>query len=50
VWLAASPDNQVYDPMATPTSGHVEYKNPFAARMMTVQKACAAKNNFAYRK
>ena len=27
-WLAASPDNCVHDPKATPTDGLVEYKNP----------------------
>ena len=33
-WLAASPDNHVYDPRATPTDALAEYKNPFATRSM----------------
>ena len=31
-WLAASPDNRVEDLHGTPRAGLAEYKNPFAAR------------------
>ena len=39
-WLAATPDDQVYDPTALPPQGLAEYKNPYAARLMTVSEAC----------
>ena len=39
-WLAATPDNRVYDPSETPTAGLAEYKNPFASRDITLSEAC----------
>ena len=39
-WLAASPDNRVLDPSVHPTTGLVEYKNPFSARDMNLLEAC----------
>ena len=39
-WLAASPDDQVYDPTTFPPQGLAEYKNPYAARLMTISEAC----------
>ena len=44
-WLAASPDNRVYDPQATPNNGLAEYKNPFSVRKMTIAEACEAKKS-----
>lgn len=42
-WLAASPDNRVYDPKATPSDGLAEFKNPFSARNMKLSEACEKK-------
>lgn len=39
-WLAASPDDKVYDPNTTPSLGVAEYKNPYSARDLTLQEAC----------
>ena len=39
-WLAASPDDKVYDPNAAQSLGVAEYKNPYAARDFTLQEAC----------
>lgn len=39
-WLAASPDNRVDDPHGTPRAGLAEYKNPFAARDVSLSEAC----------
>ena len=38
-WLAASPDDQVYDPGSLPSQGLAEYKNPYAARLLTISEA-----------
>ena len=48
-WLAASPDNRVHDPKATPKSDLAEYKKPFSARQMTLSEACA-KSTFCLQK
>ena len=39
-WLAASPDDRVTDPDDPQPLGLVEYKNPFAARQLTLSEAC----------
>ena len=39
-WLAASPDDKVYDPNAAQSLGVAEYKNPYTARDLTLQEAC----------
>ena len=39
-WLAASPDDRVFDPTATPQSGLAEYKNPYSVRDKTLEEAC----------
>ena len=39
-WLAASPDDLVYDAGSSPQWGLAEYKNPHSARNMTLEEAC----------
>ena len=39
-WLAASPDDKVYDPNAAQSLGVAEYKKPYTARDLTLQEAC----------
>ena len=39
-WLAASPDDRVHDPQASLPHGLSEYKNPSAAKDMTIDEAC----------
>lgn len=39
-WLAASPDNKVHDPSASPSLGIAEYKNPYSARDLSLAEAC----------
>ena len=45
-WLAASPDDKVYDPNAAQSLGIAEYKNPYVARNFTLQKACDTVKSF----
>ena len=42
-WIAASPDDRVTDPSATPPLGLAEYKNPYSARNMSLSEACKSK-------
>ena len=42
-WIAASPDDRVTDPSATPPLGLAEYKNPYSARKMSLSEACKSK-------
>ena len=49
-WLAASPDDKVYDPNAAQALGIAEYKNPYAARDFTVQEACDKVKSFCLEK
>ena len=39
-WLAASPDDRVFDPTATPQLGLAEYKNPYSVRDKALKEAC----------
>lgn len=39
-WLAASPDDRVNDPSSVQSQGVAEYKNPFAAKDLTLEEAC----------
>ena len=41
-WLAATPDGWVTDPEASPSSGLVEFKNPYSYRDLSVGDAVAA--------
>ena len=41
-WLAATPDGWVTDPEASPSSGLVEFKNPYSYRDLSVSDAIAA--------
>lgn len=45
-WLAASPDGLVEDPQHSPSKGIVEFKNPYAARDMTIHDAVTKLKNF----
>ena len=45
-WLAASPDDRVYDPGTSPSCGLAEYKNPYSARQMTIEEACTRVTSF----
>lgn len=45
-WLAASPDDTVHDPNAAQSLGVAEYKNPYAARDLTLHEACKKFKNF----
>ena len=49
-WLAASPDNKVHDPSATPPYGLAEYKNPHSAKQLTIPEACQQLKNFCLEK
>ena len=49
-WLAASPDDKVYDPTATPQWGLAEYKNPYTANKLTFPEACQKLKNFCLEK
>ena len=49
-WLAASPDDKVHDPSATPANGLVEYKNSHSAKLLTVPEACQQLKNFCLEK
>ena len=51
-WLAASPDDKVHDPSATPANGLVEYNNPHSAKPLTVTvpEACQQLKNFCLEK
>lgn len=46
-WLAASPDDKVHDPTATPPWG---YKNPHSARDLTISEACQRSKSFCLEK
>ena len=54
-WLAASPDDRVFDPTATPQSGLADYKNPYSVRDKTLEEAgkilsfCLEKKENGYR-
>ena len=48
-WLAASPDDRVFDPTASPQMGLAEYKNPYSVREMTLDEACK-KSSFCLEK
>ena len=39
-WLAASPDDQVFDEESSPQWGLAEYKNPYSVRHLTIKEAC----------
>ena len=39
-WLAASPDDKVYNRHAAQAMCIAEYKNPYVARDFTLQEAC----------
>ena len=39
-WLAASPDDYVYDEKSSPQLGLDEYKNQYSVRNLTVEQAC----------
>ena len=39
-WLAASPDDRVNDPSSVQSQSVAEYKNPFAAKDLTLEEAC----------
>ena len=45
-WLAASPDNLVYDPTSADPHGIVEYKNPYKFRSSTLVKVATETKNF----
>lgn len=45
-WLAASPDDLVYDPTASPPNGLAEYKNPYTSRNLTIAEACGTQKGF----
>ena len=49
-WLAASPDDRVSDPDEPHPLGLAEYKNPFAARNLTLPEACAKVKSFCLEK
>lgn len=49
-WLAASPDDRVFDQESSPQLGLVEYKNPYAARNMTIADACEKIRSFCLEK
>ena len=49
-WLAASPDDKVHGPSATPPCGLAEYKNPHSAKQLTVPEACEQLKNFCLEK
>ena len=40
LWLAASPDGQVFDPSSSPPDGLIELKNRSTAKDMTITEAC----------
>ena len=48
-WLAASPDDEVYDSSAKSPLGLVEYKNPYSARNMTLTQACNSSKISVYK-
>ena len=45
-WLAASPDDKVHDPSASQSLGIAEYKNPYAARDLSLAEACDQVKSF----
>ena len=45
-WIAASPDDRVYDPTAVPPFGLAEYKNPYSQKTKTLKEACQSKTFF----
>lgn len=49
-WLAASPDDRIYDPQTSPPHGLAEYKNPSSARDMTIGEACTQVKGFCIKK
>ena len=49
-WLAASQDDKVHDPSATPANLLVEYNNPHSAKPLTVPEACQQLKNFCLEK
>lgn len=49
-WLAATPDDRVYDPTATPSYGLAEYKNPYSARDLSLSQACDTIKTFCLTK
>ena len=50
LWLAASPDGLVYDPMADPPQGFVEFKNPYSVGDKTLEEAVANCKTFCLTK
>jgi len=49
-WLAASPDDRVYDPLAIPPHGLAEYKAPFTAKDLALSDACKTVPSFCLEK
>ena len=49
-WLAASPDDKVYDPTTTPPWGLAEYKNPHSVKDLTISEACQQSKSFCLNK
>ena len=49
-WLAASPDGLVYDSLANPPQGLVEFKNPYSVRDKTLEEAVANCKTFCLTK
>ena len=45
-WLAASPDELVYDPTETSPYGIAEFKNPYSVRNLTLREAATTKKGF----
>ena len=44
-WIGASPDDRVIDPDSPVPNGLAEYKNPYAAKDLTIPEACKKINN-----
>ena len=49
-WLAASTNDKVHDPSATPPYGLAEYKNPHSAKQLTIPEASQQLKTFALRR
>ena len=50
LWLAVSPDGLVYNPLADPPQGLVEFKIPYSVRDKTLEEAVANCKTFCLKK